>query len=90
MAATAGVGTVARVGGEEFAVLMPCTDAPTAHGLLEAALDAVSGTPFPTVGTVTASAGVSQLLDGMGDDGLYRMADALLYEAKARGRNQVR
>ena len=39
---------------------------------------------------VTASAGIAQLLDGMDDDALFRLADALLYEAKDRGRDQAR
>jgi len=89
-AATAGAGSLARVGGEEFALLMPGTDAASAHRLLASALAAVRSTPFPTAGTVTASAGVAQLLGDMDDDALYRLADTLLYEAKARGRDQVR
>ena len=88
--ATAGRGTVARVGGEEFAVLMPGLEASQAHGLLAEALQALRGEPLPHVGTVTASAGVAQWISGMDDDALFRLADALLYEAKSRGRDQVR
>ena len=90
VAATDGVGVVARVGGEEFAVLLPGCDAAGAHGVVRTALEALRSTPFPDVGRVTASAGVAQLLDGMDDDQLYRLADALLYEAKTLGRDQVR
>jgi diguanylate cyclase (GGDEF)-like protein/PAS domain S-box-containing protein len=89
-AATAGVGRLARVGGEEFAVLLPGVGHAAARGHLAAALQALRCTPLPTAGTVTASAGVAELQAGMSDDALYRRADELLYEAKARGRDQVR
>lgn len=89
-AAVAGLGRLARVGGEEFAVLMPGLDRAAACRHLEGALQVLRGTPLPTAGTVTASAGVAELEDGMSDDALYRRADELLYEAKARGRDQVR
>jgi PleD family two-component response regulator len=60
--------------------------------VLSRALAALRRAPLPTVGKVTASAGVAELLTvtGMDDDGLFRLADALLYEAKSRGRDQVR
>jgi diguanylate cyclase (GGDEF)-like protein/PAS domain S-box-containing protein len=89
-AASAGAGTLARVGGEEFALLMPDTDAGAAHELLDRVLEAVRAEAFPVAGALTVSAGVAELLDEMDDDQLYRLADALLYEAKARGRDQVR
>lgn len=88
--ATASEATLARVGGEEFALLMPGRDAADAHGLVSRALEAVRAQPFAGAGTITASAGVAQLMDDMDDDALYRLADVLLYEAKARGRDQVR
>jgi diguanylate cyclase (GGDEF)-like protein/PAS domain S-box-containing protein len=90
VAATSGAGTLARVGGEEFALLMPGLTAEQGHRVVQRALVALSATPIGRVGTVTASAGVAELLDGMTDDALYRLADALMYEAKHRGRNQVR
>lgn len=89
-AATADSGELARVGGEEFALLMPGLTAQEGHVVLTRALRELAATPIGAVGTVTASAGVGELLEGMTDDALYRLTDALLYEAKARGRNQVR
>lgn len=86
---TAACGELARVGGEEFALLMPGLTAEQAHQVLDRALRDLSASPIGVVGTVTASAGVAELLDGMTDDALYRLTDALLYEAKASGRNQV-
>jgi diguanylate cyclase (GGDEF)-like protein len=89
--ASAGTGTVARVGGEEFALLMPGLQLADARVAMERALAAVRDVPLPTVGRVTASAGVAELrADAVtSDDQLYRLADRRLYEAKARGRDQV-
>lgn len=88
--ATAGLGTFARVGGEEFALLMPDTDVVSARRLVEQAVQRLRETVLPTVGRITASAGVAQLEVDMTDDALYRLADGLLYEAKDGGRDQVR
>ncbi len=88
--ATAGLGTFARVGGEELALLMPDTDVVTGRRVIEAAFEALRGTDLPTVGRITASAGVAQLEGDMTDDAFYRLADGLLYEAKDLGRDQVR
>jgi Amt family ammonium transporter len=79
-----------RVGGEEFGLLLPGRDARAAHAAMTAVLARLREHAFPAVGRVTASAGVAQLLGDMGDDELYRLADSYLYEAKARGRDQVR
>jgi diguanylate cyclase (GGDEF)-like protein/PAS domain S-box-containing protein len=89
--ASAGAGTVARVGGEEFALLMPRLELTAARAAMERALATLRDVPLPTVGRVTASAGVAELrADGIADDdALYRLADRRLYEAKARGRDQV-
>jgi diguanylate cyclase (GGDEF)-like protein len=80
---------LARVGGEEFGLLLPGRDAVRAHEVLRGVLEALRRHRFPAAGRVTASAGVAQLLVEMGDDELYRLADRYLYEAKARGRDQV-
>jgi diguanylate cyclase (GGDEF)-like protein len=81
--------TLARVGGEEFALLMPDTKATEAREIVVAGLEALRGTDFAQVGKVTASAGIAELVDDMNDDVLYRLADANLYKAKALGRDQV-
>lgn len=88
--ATAGLGTFARVGGEEFALLMPDTDVVAGRRIVRRAIEALRATGLPIVGRITASAGVAQLQGGMTDDELYRLADGLLYEAKDQGRDQVR
>lgn len=79
---------VARVGGEEFAWLMPETSPSDAREVAERARASVSRSPYPGVGTMTASAGICdmQWADGPGD--LYRLADGALYWAKGHGRDQ--
>ncbi|MCW2613672.1 MAG: diguanylate cyclase with sensor [Frankiales bacterium] len=90
LGATARRGTLARVGGEEFALLLPGCDGEAGRSVVAAALEALRSEPIPGVGTVTASAGVADLLAGEDEGRLYRRADALMYEAKDRGRDQVR
>lgn len=84
--------SLARLGGEEFAVLCPASGRDAALGLAEELRLAVAGTvvrdlPGPT--QVTASIGVA-LFDGKGSlDDWMRAVDRALYAAKARGRNCV-
>src|ERR1700674_4647513 len=79
--------TLARVGGEEFAWLMPDTDGRAAWLVGERARREIAESPFTTVGKVTVSAGVAELREGMSVTELFRRADAALYWAKDHGRN---
>lgn len=87
--------TVSRLGGEEFAVVMPDANAEQAIGVAERLRAAVAETPM-TVSTpegritVTASVGVALSLDG-GEpaEELCERADRAMYEAKRQGRNRV-
>lgn len=80
----------ARLGGEEFALLLPGTDAVGAVKAAERIRKALASSAIPTVGTVTVSMGVATAPeDAAGEEELVRVADARLYAAKARGRNQV-
>ena len=80
---------LARIGGEEFAWLMPETDGMEAWQATERARAAMSEAPFPDVGRVTVSGGVCDLERADGPEGLYRQADAALYWAKRNGRDVV-
>ena len=81
------VDTLARIGGEEFAWLLPETGAAAARTAAERARLAIGGAPFPEAGPITTSAGVSELYPGAGVDDLVRRADEALYWAKEMGRN---
>ncbi len=87
---TARVGDfLGRIGGEEFAWLMPGTDLIAAVEAAERTRAAVRATPFPVVGTVTASFGACGLEPGIGRKELLERADAALYWAKRFGRDSV-
>lgn len=82
-----------RIGGEEFAVLLPDTDATEAVQIAEhlrQTLEALQLTEGDAPIPVTASFGVTvgTAADNSAD-GLYTRADAALYEAKRSGRNRV-
>jgi len=85
---------VARIGGEEFAVLLPGTDRNGATRIAEAIHHAIAGFAVPSAGipprTVTVSLGLAVRSGKETAEDLYRRADAALYEAKAGGRNQTR
>ncbi len=77
---------LARVGGDEFAVLMPETDQMAAYGVIERARAEVAGIEAPGEG-VTVSAGISDLTEARDGPELYRLADGALYWSKAHGRD---
>lgn len=85
--------TPGRLGGEEFAVVLPEIDGPTAMQAAERLRAAVSAAKIQTLDgplTMTVSIGVALLTDGVADaDTLLKMADRAQYRAKEKGRNRV-
>ncbi|WP_121115572.1 putative bifunctional diguanylate cyclase/phosphodiesterase [Croceibacterium ferulae] len=81
-------GHVARIGGDEFAILLP--EGVPAAARIEAALEALQGTSVTHEGrgwTMTFSAGLAcHPADGMEPEVLVKHADLALYQVKHRGR----
>lgn len=87
--ATRAIDCVGRYGGEEFAVLLPETDAAGAMEVAERIRARVAGEGFPNR-TMTMSIGVAEFpRDGERPEMVVAAADAALYEAKRAGRNRV-
>ncbi|MBE9110804.1 diguanylate cyclase [Nodosilinea sp. LEGE 07298] len=86
---------VARYGGEEFAAILPQTNLAGAQQLAETCLAHIQSLNLPhprsPLQMVTLSFGVVSLMPTAGQrvEDLVQMADQALYEAKAKGRNQV-
>jgi diguanylate cyclase (GGDEF)-like protein len=80
---------VARIGGEEFAWIMPETNLPVAFDVAERVREAIAATDYGDATEVTISVGISELGDATSGDALYKRADAALYEAKRSGRNRT-
>ena len=79
-----------RLGGEEFAVLLPNTSLETARAIAEQLVKAISGLASEPVQGLTASLGVATTRSLDQDlHSLMNTADKALYRAKALGRNQV-
>jgi diguanylate cyclase (GGDEF)-like protein/putative nucleotidyltransferase with HDIG domain len=78
---------IARTGGDEFAVLLPETDAPEAFEVLERARQDLERTPLFEGMHVTVSAGICGLERAADGDALTRLADGALYWSKEHGRN---
>ena len=83
---------VVRMGGEEFAILMPETDAPTALTIGERLRAAIADTPISVDAKrlpVTISLGTATNTPSEPESSLLRRADEALYKAKQSGRNKV-
>lgn len=78
---------VARIGGEEFAWLMPETDPHGAHVAADRARKAFQSRSFEDIGRVTLSAGVCSTETAPDADTLIHDADQAMYWAKENGRN---
>jgi diguanylate cyclase (GGDEF)-like protein/PAS domain S-box-containing protein len=83
----------ARIGGEEFAVLLPYTNVKDAEDLAEQVRHCVANLvikPLSLGLELTISIGVAEANETMGDiHTLIKAADGALYRAKNAGRNQV-
>lgn len=89
---------VSRIGGEEFAILLPDTDQAGALRIAEKVHAEVStlaiGSAGIGAGAITVSIGLAAIVPGGAEvsalTDLYRLADGALYDAKTGGRNQTR
>jgi diguanylate cyclase (GGDEF)-like protein len=78
----------ARIGGEEFALLLPATDLAQAQQLAERLRQEIAALQLPAA--VTVSIGCAELSPEMDSvDALLARADEALYAAKENGRNRV-
>jgi diguanylate cyclase (GGDEF)-like protein len=80
--------TAARVGGEEFALLLAGVPDEKARQAAERLRAMISGLPVEGVGVVTVSIGLAACPEHANSDrSLYVASDRALYEAKNGGRN---
>jgi diguanylate cyclase (GGDEF)-like protein len=89
-AGTRGIDTAARIGGEEFALLLTETELSGGLEVAERLRLAIKSAELPPAGSVTASFGVAEFpLCAEGGKELIAAADAAMYEAKRQGRDRV-
>jgi two-component system, cell cycle response regulator len=81
--------TAARLGGEEFALLLAGTELPNAYAAAERLRESVASEPLDEIGQVTISVGVAACpSSAQSERELFAAADAALYRAKHAGRNR--
>ena len=81
--------TLARIGGDEFAWILPETTSDQAMIVVERARQAIAGIA-PPMPEITASAGVCDSSSAAERSELIRCADLALYWSKRHGRDQAR
>lgn len=84
---------VARVGGEEFAILFPDTDLAAARRAVERLRDGIARSPAEHAGVsipITASWGITEATGDEADiDAVIDRADQAMYAAKRAGRDRI-
>ncbi len=83
---------LARIGGEEFIVLLPATGADEAVLAVERCLQLLAVNPFQFEAAsriLTFSGGAAQWREGEAVDDLIKRADETMYAAKRAGKNRV-
>lgn len=78
-----------RLGGEEFILLCPGSDADRARDFALELWHGLRNAPMEDIGVVTASFGVAAWREGEGADTLLLRADSGVYAAKQGGRDRV-
>jgi diguanylate cyclase (GGDEF)-like protein len=87
---TRGIDLAARIGGEEFAIILTETEYQGGFEVAERLRLAIKAIDIPLVGHITASFGVAECPSGAQTvRELLAAADVALYEAKRRGRDRV-
>ena len=87
-------GYVARLGGEEFAILLPRVASMNACAVAETLRSTMAKAPFrKTSGQepvfITISLGVAEFVEGESSDAWINRADVALYTSKKQGRNRL-
>lgn len=80
--------TAARLGGEEFVLILPHTDAAQSRKIAERLRIAVTETVWPN-GSITVSSGIATVNPDDSGASLLKKADEALYASKENGRNRV-
>ena len=79
---------LARVGGEEFIILLPDTNLSEAGQLAERVRKSVEDFPFEEIGRLTISLGVTEFTQTDDQENILKRVDSALYLAKENGRNR--
>jgi diguanylate cyclase (GGDEF)-like protein len=78
-----------RVGGDEFAIVLPESNVEEAELLAGRIARAINARPITPAGTVTLSAGVAELRPSDRPTDIFERADEALYRAKELGKDQT-
>ncbi len=84
------IDTAARMGGEEFNVILPAVDSKGAMIAAERIRKALESVKLDTIDHVTASIGVATFLEHSDSiEDILELTDQAMYQSKRNGRNQV-
>ncbi|HEU4979536.1 MAG TPA: diguanylate cyclase [Solirubrobacteraceae bacterium] len=79
--------TLARIGGDEFALILPACSGQDAFAVLERARTSIATTTLPAGLRLTISAGICDRRAGGDAEGLYELAGGALHWSKLHGRD---